>query len=94
MAEIVFTKEDAKAQPHFEFALENWRMRDFNAFTKAMGEFDFAACAELSKAGILAWPFAGSPSDPLAWEDLKITEVASITKALKNAISVVFSEGN
>lgn len=94
MAEILFSKNDVKASPHFEFALENWRMKDFNAFSKAMGEVDFVQAAELSKTGIIAWPFAGSPSNPEDWDNLMITEVAAITKALKQAIALVFSEGN
>ena len=94
MAEIVLTKDDVKSVPHFEFALENWKMRDFNAFTKAMGEVDFAQAAVLAKSGILAWPFAGSPSNPDDWEDLTITQVAAVTKALKQAISQIFAEGN
>lgn len=94
MAEIVLTKEDVKIIPHFEFALENWRMKDFNAFTKAMGEVDFAKAAELSRSGIIAWPFAGTPQNPEDWEELTITQVAAVTKALKQAISQIFAEGN
>lgn len=94
MAEIVFTKEDVKSAPHFEFALENWRMKDFTAFTKAMGETDFVKAAELSKSGILAWPFAGSPQNVEDWDNLTITQVAAVTKALRQAISQLFAEGN
>lgn len=94
MAEIVFDKPEVKVAPRFVFALENWRMKDFTAFTKAMGETDFASASELAKSGIIEWPFAGSPSNPADWEELKITEVAAITKALKQAISEIFSEGN
>lgn len=94
MAEVIFSKADANKSPHFEFALENWRMKDFNLFSKAMGETDFATAAKLSKDGILAWPFEGSPQNPEDWDNLTITQVADVTKALKQAIAQVFSEGN
>jgi len=94
MAEITFTKNDVKSSPHFVFALENWRMKDFNAFSKAMGETDFEKAAELSKDGILEWPFNGTPQNAEDWDNLTITQVADVTKALKQAIALVFSEGN
>lgn len=94
MAEVIFSKADANKSPHFEFSLENWRMKDFNLFSKAMGETDFATAAKLSKDGILAWPFEGSPQNPEDWDNLTITQVADVTKALKQAIAQVFSEGN
>jgi len=94
MDEIVFSKADVRATPHFEFALEKWRMKDFSAFTTALGDTDFPKAAELAKTGIISWPFAGSPQNPDDWEELTITQVAAITKAIKAAITQIFSEGN
>lgn len=74
--------------------ISKWKMRDRFQFNKLVNSSDEATADLLREKGVVtAWPFAGSPADKAAWEDLELEDFAAIVLAVTNASQERFRRG-